>query len=117
MLALLASVAAFLTASLTSSWPLALMYGLGVLFGASAAGWNGVYLAEAARRAPVGEVSRATGAVTFVIFAAVVVGPAIFGAVVNFVSFQVAYTGIGFLVLTSVFSFLRTMKLIKAEVA
>jgi hypothetical protein len=52
-----------------------------------------------------------------VIFAAVVVGPAIFGAVVNFVSFQVAYTGIGFLVLTSVFSFLRTMKHIKAEVA
>jgi hypothetical protein len=33
------------------------------------------------------------------------------------VSYQVAYTGIGFLVLTSVFSFLRTMKHIKAEAA
>ena len=117
MLASLASVAAFLTASLTSSWPLALIYGVGVLFGAGAAGWNGVYLAEAARRAPGGEVSRTTGAIGFIIFGAVVIGPAIFGAVVATVSYQVAYTGIGFLVLTSVFSFLRTMKHIKAEAA
>ena len=51
LLALLASLAAFLTAALTASWPLAIVYGVGVIFGAGAAGWDGVYLAEAARRA------------------------------------------------------------------
>lgn len=115
MLALLASVAAFLTSSLTSSWPLAAIYGVGVLFGAGAAGWNGVYLAEAARRAPGGEVSRTTGAIGFVIFAAVVIGPAVFGGIVATVSYEVAYAGIGVLMLVSVFSFLRAMKLIQAE--
>lgn len=115
LLALLASIASFLTATFTASWPLALIYGVGVIFGAGAAGWNGVYLAEAARRAPGGEVSRATGAIGFIIFGAVVIGPAVFGAVVATVSFQVAYTGIGFLVLTSVFSFVRTMKHIRRD--
>ena len=68
MLAILASTAAFLTASLTSSWPLALIYGVGVMFGAGAVGRNGVHLAEAVRRARDGEVSRTTGAIGFVIF-------------------------------------------------
>ena len=115
MLAMLASAAAFLTASLTSSWPLAVIYGVGVLFGAGAAGWNGVYLAEAARRAPGGEVSRTTGAIGFIIFGAVVIGPAVFGAIVATVSYEVAYAGIGVLALTSVFSFLRTIKHIRSE--
>ncbi len=115
LLALLASTASFLTASLTASWPLALIYGVGVIFGAGAAGWNGVYLAEAARRAPGGEVSRTTGAIGFIIFGAVVLGPAVFGAIVATVSFAIAYTGIGLLVLTSVFSFLRTMRHIRAD--
>jgi predicted MFS family arabinose efflux permease len=114
-LALLGSLAAFLTASFTASWPLALIYGVGMIFGAGAAGWNGVYLAEAARRAPGGEVSRTTGAIGFIIFGAVVIGPAVFGAVVATLSFEIAYTGIGFLVLTSVFSFLRTMKHIRSD--
>jgi len=102
MLAMLASAAA-------------LIYGVGVLFGAGAAGWNGVYLAEAARRAPGGEVSRTTGAIGFIIFGAVVIGPAVFGAIVATVSYEVAYAGIGVLALTSVFSFLRTIKHIRAE--
>ena len=114
MLAVFGSLAAFLTATFTISSPLALIYGVGIIFGASAAGWNGVYLAEVSRSAPAGEVSRTTGAVTFIIFGAVVIGPAIFGAVVALVSFQVAYIGIGFFVLISVFAFLRAMKHLRA---
>lgn len=113
MLALLAALAAFLTASITASWPLAIIFCVGVVFGAGAAGWNGVYLAEAARRAPGGEVSRTTGAIGFIIFSAVVVGPALFGAIVASISFKVAYIGVGILVLTSLFSFLRTMRYIR----
>lgn len=107
ILALLAAVAAFLTATLTGSWPLALIYAVGVLFGATAAGWNGVYLAETARLAPAGEVSRTTGAVGFVIFAGVVTGPAIFAGIVAVATFQVAYICISVLMLASVLSFLR----------
>ncbi len=107
VLALLAAVAAFLTAMLTGSWPLTLIYAVGVLFGATAAGWNGIYLAEIARLAPAGEVSRTTGAVGFVIFAGVVTGPAIFAAIVSVTTFQVAYICISVLMLASVLSFLR----------
>ena len=115
LLALGGSVAAFLTAAFTASWPLTLIYAVGVIFGASAAGWNGVYLAEVSRRAQAGEVSRTTGAVTFIIFGAVVIGPAVFGAVVALVSFQVAYIGIGFFTLISVFAFLRALKHIRVD--
>ena len=48
------------------------------MFGASAIGWNGVYLAEVARRAPVGAVSAATAAALFVTFGGVLAGPPAF---------------------------------------
>jgi MFS family permease len=51
-----------------------------VSFGASAIGWNGVYLAEVARRAPEGMASMATGGTLAFTFLGVVIGPPIFGA-------------------------------------
>lgn len=110
MLSAFASLAAFLTAAMTASWPLALVYGLGVLFGASAVGWNGVYISEVARQAPPGEVGRATGAVGFVIFGGVVTGPLVFSTIVAVSDFHVAYACIGALTLTSLFSFLRSRR-------
>ncbi len=114
LLSLLAAAAAFLTASFTQSWPLAMIYAVGVLFGAGAAGWNGVYLAEVARLAPAGEVSRVTGAVGFVIFTGVVIGPAVFTALVAVFSFEVAYTCMGVMMLTSVLAFLRAAVHVRA---
>lgn len=49
------------------------------LFGGSAIGWNGVYLAEVARQAPDGQASVATGGALAMTFMGVVVGPPIFG--------------------------------------
>jgi hypothetical protein len=46
-----------------------------------------------------------------------VIGPAVFGGIVATVSYEVAYAGIGVLVFTSVFSFLRAIKLVKADTA
>lgn len=114
LLSLLAAAAAFLTASFTQSWPLAMIYAVGVLFGAGAAGWNGVYLAEVARLAPAGEVSRVTGAVGFVIFTGVVVGPAVFTGLVAAFSFQTAYACMGVMMLTSVLAFLRAAMHVRA---
>lgn len=53
------------------------------VFGASAIGWNGVYLAEVARRAPAGAVGAATAAALFITFGGVLAGPPIFAFMVK----------------------------------
>lgn len=50
------------------------------LFGASAIGWNGVYLAEVARQAPAGKAGIATGGTLAITFFGTVLGPPVFGA-------------------------------------
>jgi len=52
------------------------------MFGATAIGWNGVYLAEAARLAPAGRVGAATGGTLVFTYLGVVVGPPVFAVVV-----------------------------------
>jgi MFS family permease len=50
------------------------------LYGATAIGWNGVYLATVARLVPQSDAARATGGTLFFTFFGVVIGPPIFGA-------------------------------------
>jgi MFS family permease len=78
-LALLMSAAAFATALLHPGLPVVLVTAVLMVFGASAVGWNGVYLAEVARRAPGDQVSLATGGTLAVTFFGVVLGPPAFG--------------------------------------
>ncbi len=59
-------------------WPVLLL--LVIAFGASATGWNGVYLAEVARLSPPGMASAATGGALAVTFLGVVLGPVLFAA-------------------------------------
>ncbi len=68
------------TAALHADVPFSIVLALLIAFGASAAGWNGVFLAEVARIAPPGTASAATGGALAVTFLGVVLGPAIFGA-------------------------------------
>lgn len=72
-----------LASSQAQTWPAIALLALYALFGASAIGWNGVYLAEVARRAPPGAVGTATSAALFVTFAGVLTGPAIFGVLLQ----------------------------------
>lgn len=66
-----------------------------LLFGASAVGWNGVYLAEVARQAPVGMASMATGGTLSMTFLGVVIGPPIFGLIAGMTgSYGVAYASL-----------------------
>ena len=86
LLALLGITTAVLvagTAALTSDWSFGVISILGFILGASSFGWNGVFLAEIATRAPEGQISEATGGVQFVMFGGVVVMPPIFGALVS----------------------------------
>ena len=50
-------------------------------FGAAAIGWNGVYLAELARRSPAGMAGTVTGGASAITFLGVVAGPPLFGLV------------------------------------
>jgi len=80
VLAAVVGVSGLLTAALTPGTPLVVVLAVLALFGASAVGWNGVYLAEVARQAPPGMAGVATGGTLVFTFLGVVVGPPAFGA-------------------------------------
>jgi len=94
------SLAAFAVAALTSSWPLALVFAVSVVYGGTAVGWNGVYLAEVARIAPPGQAAAATGASLAMTYFGVVALPLMFWAIVHFTgSYAVAFAAVGALTL------------------
>lgn len=65
----------------TPQWPRSLMALLFLAFGASAVGWNGLFLAEVARLSPPGKVSVATSGAMVWNFAGILIGPALFAMV------------------------------------
>jgi MFS family permease len=92
LLAALMAASALATAALPAGAPAAATVAVLLAFGASAVGWNGVYLAEVARRAPAGLAGVATGGVLVFTFFGNVAGPLLFGTVAGLAGgFQVAY--------------------------
>jgi MFS family permease len=67
----------------TPAWPLWALFAFAMVYGATAVGWNGVFLAEIARRAPRDRVSDATGGSAFFTFLGVVVTPPLFHLVLS----------------------------------
>jgi len=67
----------------TPDSPVAAIVVLCAVYGASAVGWNGVYLAEVARIAPPGKVGVVTGGVMLFTFSGAVLGPPAFGAILG----------------------------------
>ena len=70
-------------AGFSADWPLSAVILVSALFGASAVGWNGVYLAEVARLAPPGQVGAITGGTQFFTFIGALAAPPLFGFVVG----------------------------------
>ncbi len=68
---------------LTPQWPQLAVALLFVVFGATAIGWNGLFLAEVARRAPPGKVGIATSGAMVWNFAGILIGPALFALIVR----------------------------------
>ncbi len=66
------------------AWPLPLLFFYAAVFGATAVGWNGVFLAEVARIAPPGQTSQYTGGCMFFTFFGVVVSPPLFSQALSF---------------------------------
>jgi predicted MFS family arabinose efflux permease len=102
MLAGLMAVCALATALFTPQVPRAVVIAVLVLFGASAIGWNGVYLAEVARRAPPGQASLATGGTLAFTFMGGLVGPSVFGGLSSwFGAYRAGYLALMAIAMTS----------------
>lgn len=82
-LGVVSAACAALTALFSGAWPLAGVVAVALLYGASAVGWNGVFLAEVARSAPPGQVGAATGGTQFFTFGGAMAGPPVFTAIVS----------------------------------
>lgn len=82
-LGVVSAACAALTALFSGAWPLAAIVAVALLYGASAVGWNGVFLAEVARSAPPGQVGAATGGTQFFTFGGAMAGPPVFTALVS----------------------------------
>ncbi|MGA2089329.1 MAG: MFS transporter [Stellaceae bacterium] len=67
----------------TPAWPVAAVALSAMALGAVALGWNGVFLAEVARQAPPGLAGSATGGALAFTFLGALLGPPLFGAVVD----------------------------------
>lgn len=83
LLAVLVMLASALTATMQPGWPLMLIWAVTALLGASAIGWNGVYLAAVARQAPPGQAGVATGGSLLFTYLGVVLGSPAFGALAS----------------------------------
>ncbi len=92
LLGMMMSLAAIATGLFNSAWPYTAILTVSILFGATAIGWNGVYLAEVARLAPEGKAGVATAGTLLFTYLGVVVGPPIFGVLVaGMGSYSLAY--------------------------
>ena len=84
-------LACLATGLLARTGPGLLAIPVAVLFGATASGWNGVFLAEVMREVKPAEVGFATSGSLMFTYLGVVIGPPLFGAAAALVGFQGAY--------------------------
>ena len=95
VLASMMALGALASVFLTAETPYAVVVTILIVFGACAIGWNGVYLAEVARRAPTGMASLATGGTLAFTFLGVVLGPPLFGALSGlFGTYRAGFVGL-----------------------
>jgi hypothetical protein len=59
-------------------WPAWLLLAVAIALGGTAIGWNGVFIAECARRAPPGRAGEFVGATSFFVFLGPVLWPVVF---------------------------------------
>jgi MFS family permease len=98
----------------TPAWPLWALFAFAMAYGATAVGWNGVFLAEVARRAPPGRVSDATGGSAFFTFLGVVVTPPLFHLVLHMTSsYGMTYAIFGIPALAAGLRLLLTAKIVR----
>lgn len=94
------AAAAILTGLSSQAWPINCIIAVNVMFGATAIGWNGVFLAEVARIAPPGLAAVATGGSLFFTYLGGMIGPAIFALIVSLTdNYQYGFLAFGVIAL------------------
>jgi MFS family permease len=93
------AVAAGLMSLFTAAWPVGAIAAVVILLGATASGWNGVFLAEIIRDVRPAEVGLATSGSPMFTYLGIVLGPSLFGALASAVGFPKAYIVMGAAVL------------------
>lgn len=86
VITVLMAIGALGCALLTSETSLWLLFTILIVFGSTAIGWNGVFLAEVARLAPPGQAGLATGGSLCITFLGIVAGPSLFGIMAGLVN-------------------------------
>ena len=82
-------------------------YGLAAVFGLTASGWNGVFLAEVARLAPQDRIGETTGAVLTASYAGLLATPVLISIIETFVGLAGAFAGL------AIFAFGGTAALVR----
>lgn len=98
-IALLMAVAAALMSLFTAAWPVGAIAAVVILLGATASGWNGVFLAEIIRDVRPAEVGLATAGSMMFAYMGTVLGPSLFAGLASAVGFPKAYLVMGAAVL------------------
>jgi MFS family permease len=75
------AMAAVAMAFSTPAWPTTAIYIVCTILGGTAVGWNGVFIAEAASRAPPGRAAEFTGATQLFVFGGALLSPLLFRSV------------------------------------
>ncbi len=115
-LGIIMALCAFAITLVSPQWPYAAVVVLCVVFGASAIGWNGVFIAELARVAPEGQVAQATGAVLGLTYFGVVLMPFLFWVIVAATSsYAIAFALAGAVTLAAGLSYFRKAGPLAAE--
>jgi len=84
-----------------------LLHALALLFGLTASGWNGIFIAEIARLAPEGQVGAATGATLMAAYSGLLLGPAIFALFGGWIGFGKSFAIIALLCVIASLPLLR----------
>ena len=88
----LIAIAATAMAFSTPAWPTAAVYLVCIVLGGTAVGWNGVFIAESALRAPPGRAAEFTGATQLFVFGGALLSPLLFRAVLAIThAYEVGY--------------------------
>jgi hypothetical protein len=72
-------------------------YALAAVFGLTASGWNGVFLAEVARLAPQDRIAETTGAVLTASYAGLLITPLLISIIETFAGLAGAFVGLALL--------------------
>ncbi|MDP1536203.1 MAG: MFS transporter [Burkholderiales bacterium] len=101
---------------LQPGWPVLITALLFALFGATAIGWNGLYIAEVARRSPPGQVSIVTGGAMVWNFGGILAGPTAFTLVYQLLgSYAWTYGCMAVMVLVIFFALAASRRVLRAE--